>query len=412
MNINLYLKTLILTILLILNVSCSDSKPDKLVSSFSNDLNGSTFATGRASQINVYANYDDGTSENITNTLLWSSSDESIATVSNGLVQTYTTVGTVDIKYETLEQDSADAPFYEYVIHADIRELTLKTITLSKTNVSLSIGASVAITASGTFEDNTTSIISTQDITQDCNWSSADINISSVDTGTIKGIGEGNTTVAASDSNISAFVAVEVTKTNYTSVSIYSAKDKFNVEQTIILEARAITDKGNTIILDNSNVTWSSDSSNVTMIQNIATAKTKGSAIVTVVLNEDTSLKSTKTLTVEKDKYVRLFKADVEVVFPYVSSETNTTLATTLGVFTLRAVGEDITIRTLYIQDFNGNVISSGFTIFDGLASGDIISADQNRTYTLKQSGFENDLVYFFDINASSSFKQTYEVVN
>jgi hypothetical protein len=199
----------------------------------------------------------------------------------------------------------------------------------------------------------------------------------------------------------------------YASISIYSQKSEFNVEQTLVLEARALTDKGDTVILGNNDVDWSSsNTSYVTMNGNIATAVARGIASVSVTLKQDTSFTNSTNLTVDKDKYIRLFKGTQEVAFPYSASETNTTLVTTLSTFTLRAVGESITIRTLYVKDFDGNLVSPALAYFDNLAIADTINADSNRTYYLKQNGFETKLDYYFDINTSSSFRQTYEQTN
>lgn len=411
-----YIKSFLITLFFVFFAACSDSKPDKLISSFSNDLNGgTTLATSRVSQMNVYANYDDGESQNITDTLLWSSSDETVATVVNGLIQTFAKVGSVDVTYKTKEKASDGSYFYENSVSFDVKELTLTDITLSQTALSLSVGATKSVTAEGTFEDPISSTTSTQDLTQDCNWSSADVNVSSVSNGVIKGVNEGNTTITASDSNISASLPVEVTKTNYVSLSIYTQENSFNVEQTIELQARALTDNGDTIILQSSEVTWvSSDTSYVTMSQNIATAKAKGDSTITATLVEDTSFSATQLLSVEKDEYLRLFKGDEEVGYPYVASETNATLSTTLGTFTLRAVGMDFTINSIYVRDFSGIDIGSGATYFEGLSVLTLLSADDNVTFELRQDGFQTNLHYFFDVNdsARSSFSQKYEQID
>jgi len=409
-----YIQNLTLLLLLILFGACSSSKPDKLVTSFSNNLTSTTLATNRVSQIRVYANYDDGSQEEVTDTLLWSSSDESIATVSDGLLKTYAISGNVDIKYETQTKDSEGVALYEKSVSLSVKNLLLKSIALSKSKLSLLIGESSAIYASGSFEDNVSSEITTQDITDDVNWSSLDDNISSVVAGLVKGVAEGNTTIVASDSNISASMAVEVIKTHYVSVSIYSDRSSFNVDQSIKLEARATTDTGKVVILDDSEVIFTSSwTAVVTLSTSTAKAISSGDSTIKVSI-KGTAITNSIVLHVDKEKYVRLFKDGVEVGMPYVSSESNSTLADTLGTFTLLAVGEDFKTSILIVKDFNENIILSPKAYFDSLIDLDTLYQDINKTFYLKQDGNQKQLHFFFDINdsAKSSFSQKYEEKN
>jgi len=411
----IYIKSFILTFMFIFTVSCSDSKPDKLINSFSNDLNGTTLATNRVSQIRVYANYDNATQEEITDTLVWSSSNESIATVTAGLVQTYLLVGDVDIKYATSTTDSEGNALYENRVSFNVKELTLTDITLSKNSISLGIGAKESITARGTFIDDISLESSTQDITEDGNWSTLDAGVCSVDLGVVKAIAEGNTTVSIEDSNIVASLAVEVTKTNYTSLSVYSSTTAFNVKQTIELQARATTDDNRVVILDNDEVTWSSSDPSVTMSENIATAISNGTAAISAKLVADSAISNSIVLSVDKEEYVRLFSDDVELSLPYVSIESNSSLGETLGTFTLIAVGADFEVSNLFVSDFNDNEKGSGEAYFDSLSNGEILSVDNNITFYLKQDTTQTQLHFSFDINDSTrnnSFSQKYEEIN
>ncbi len=70
------LRTILFAILIFFSVACSDSKSTRLIQSYSNDLSTDTIVpTGRTLQINVFANYTDGTTMNVTDSLIWSSSD-------------------------------------------------------------------------------------------------------------------------------------------------------------------------------------------------------------------------------------------------------------------------------------------------------------------------------------------------
>ncbi len=407
------LKTILLMFMILFSVACSDSKPDKLLQSFSNDLNNTTIPKDISIQINVFANYSDGTKVDITDTLLWSSSDDSLATVSSGLVTPQGVIGSVIISYETNEKSNDGSAIHSDSITLNILNLILQKIRLSKSAIILSVGASQNIDAIGTYDDN-----STHTITDDCNWSSSDTNITTVDKGLVSGISEGNATIIARDGNITSenSLDVEVVKINYVSLSIYSKKTEFNVEQIIELEARATTDMNETVILDNSSVDWISDdtvSVSIDSATGIATAEAKGSAIITAKINLDASVTDTIELTVSKDEYLRFYRDGEEFEFPYVAtSEYDTTLPDTLSEFSIRAIGRDFKISDLNVTDFSGNIIDSSKAWFENLVDAEIISEDNNRTFELKHDKSSNELHYYFKIDDtfSSEFSQKYRV--
>ncbi len=396
--------------IVLFSFGCSDSKPDKLIVSYTNDLNDSSLPANRNLQINVFANYDDGTQINISENLDWSSSDESIATVSNGLVSAKKVSGDVVVSYETKEKFSDGSAVHAHAVSLTILELVLQNITLSPNILNISVGTSQSIVATGTFEDN-----STYDITSDCNWSSSDINIATVDEGVVTGISEGNITIIATDTNIrSDTLAVEVEKVLYSSISVAATKTDFNVKQTIQLEVRAVNDRSDTVVLNAGDVTWESNASDVAEIDSndLVRALAKGKVKFTGTLS-NTTLKDSITLSVIKDKYLRIYKDGQELDFPYANTSEYETLPIDLSKFTLTAIGQNFSISDVNVTDFNGTVIQSAS--FDTLENEMTIDEDNNVTFTLLHDGSQRELHYHFKIDddAQNAFDvKYYETLN
>jgi len=397
-------------------LSCSDSKPSRLLVGFSDDFNTSAIDLNREIQINVYAEFDNGTKENVTKDMIWNSSDTTVATVVDGLVITNSKSGSVEISYKTEGSLSDGQSYFSKTYKVSVKELLLIGIELSENTLILYEGDLHSLYAKGVFEDKTTSNISYQDITNDCNWISENSEISSVNSITNKGlvtaISKGVTSITASNLDINASASVEVKEVFYTQIEIRPSKTIFNVQQTILLEASALTSSGQKVVLELDEVEWSSeDSAVVSVTKNIATANKIGESIITVTLKSNTSLTDTTTLRVDKDEYVRLLKNGIEVDFPFAQSSEYTTLPDDLDTFTLRAVGKDFQVSNLIVKDFNLTIIDSNEAYFDTLSEGEILSEDVNLTYTLVHSATQKELHYFYTIDDlfSNSFSQKYK---
>jgi len=403
-------KIFVVVFIVLFSFGCSDSKPDKLIVSYTNDLNDSSLPTSRYLQINVFANYDDGSQTNITKNLDWHSSDESIATVSNGLVSAKKVSGDVVISYETKEKFSDGSAVHAHAVTLNILELVLQKITLSPNTLNISVGTSQSIVATGTFEDN-----SSYDITSDCNWSSSDPNIATVDGGVVTGKSEGNVAITATDANITSnILALEVEKVVYSSLSVAGTKTDFNVKQTIQLEARATNDRAETVVLNAGDVTWESNASDVAEIDSndLVRALAKGKVKFTGTI-KDTIIEGSITLSVIKDKYLRIYKDGQELDFPYTNTNEYETLPTDLSEFTITAIGQDFIISDLNVTDFNGTVKQSAS--FDTLENGATLDEDNNVTFTLMHDGSERELHYHFKIDddAQNTFDvKYYETLN
>lgn len=400
-------------------VACGESQQDKVLVSYSDDFTSSVVATDTDYQFNVYAHYSDGTTKNITNTLIWESSDASLATVANGLVEVNSTVGTVDIHYKTVETLSDGTVAREKSVTLTIEKLTLLSISLSPSSLAVYVGKSSQLQVNASYENNTTGIV-----TRVCNFSSSNTGIATVDTsGSVSGITEGSATITAThrDSNLTSTASVSVSATHYTNLTMVSTTTEFNLEQTLDLKVQALNQKNETIILDSNDLTWSSSAGDIVSISSlgVATAKKKGSATITAKVKptiDSLAPSTTIVLNVNKDTYMRLFDSngsEIEFEAPLTHSFVSGTSGA-LASFTLKAVGGNFLVSNMYITNFSGVSIVDGSTYFHNLGDNYLITPDANMTFTLYSSGSYKQLKYSFEINDSvqSVFIQRYEDSN
>lgn len=411
-------KTFLLIFLILFSIGCSDnSKPSKLLVNleFQDSDHNNTLAQNSDYQLNVNAIYNDGTKENINSSLKWSSSDESIATISDSgilSIKDINATSTVEIFYQTKEKAKDLTPLFQgshlfYVKYSKILSLTLK----PNTQQYLNIGEKLSIKVMAHYENNVTG-----DITSKCIWSSDNSSIVKVDTsGTIEALKKGNTTIIAiskSFTDINSTISINVVKNSYTKLEIRSDKTNFNKSQTIQLELYGITDTNDTILITNSDsIKWSStDTTKIKIEKGLATALEKGSSTIkaSLVLENNSTITDTIDLNVIKDKYLRIWQNKKELDFSYYTeryealSESDT--------FTIKAIGESRKITTLDIRDQNGSTINTGAS-FATLSEGDTIDKDTNLTFSLKRTDSSLKWIQFYfqvDDQAESEFNVKY----
>ena len=399
------IKTLLLTFLALMTLSCGSTK-DRVITSYSNDISSFTIPTSSTLQINISANYDDATQTNVNDSLVWSSSDKNV-TVVDGLVTTSSKTGKVTISYATKQKLSDGSVAHKNSFVFDVKSLTLLSVSLSSSSLSVEVGVTQTLRAYGVYDDNVT-----RDITSSSSWFSSDATVATVDLGSVTGVSKGDTNITATKEGLTTSPAVaSVTKTTYTSISLSSSKTDFNAQQTLNLTPTALTDTNESLELNASLLTWSSSDVNIVeVVDGIATAIAKGDANITATLNSDTTMSDTIELSVKKDQYMRLFKDGVEVEFPYVDINQTSTIPATLSSFTMRAIGKDITVYALLITDLSGNTLDSSQAYFKTLNNGTVVGQDTNLTFNLMSNGLQSQIHYFFKINDdfNSQFSQKY----
>ena len=396
-------------------ISCSDTKHDRLITSWSDDINRSNLVipTQQNLQIEVYAYYDDGSKENVSQSMIWSSSDITTATVENGLISAQSTESEVDISYKTNEKFSDGTPIYKTTTTFKIQKLTLNELTISPSSLKLYTTKSAKLIATAAYEENSNTYPN-----YNCNWSSANENIVTVDTnGLVQALAEGNATITAYDGDINTTSIVEVIDLTYISLKIKEPKQTtFNVEQTIELVAQGTTDKNITLDLNSSEVVWHSDNTECISIDadGLATAKSKCDSLITASLSTNTTLNDSLTLSVLEDEYLRIFKDDVEISFPYLSSSVYEEIPDELSTFKLIAVGRDFILGDISVKNFSNDLLTTAYfdilNSSENLTTGYVIKESDELEFELMHDGSENELHYFFSIDdkLNSSFSQKY----
>jgi uncharacterized protein YjdB len=169
----------------------------------------SSIPAGTHEQLMAIGSFSDGTTTDVTQSLTWGSSDQSLAIVSNaagsqGLV-TGTAMGGVTI--------SAGLPGVTGSAAVTVTAAVLTSIAVSPANPSISNGATVPLTATGTFSDG-----SKKDLTTQVSWTSSSDTTAHVDNtpvspGLVTGTGEGSATITATLSGVSGATTMTVALT-------------------------------------------------------------------------------------------------------------------------------------------------------------------------------------------------------
>lgn len=195
--------------------------------------------------------------------LTWTSSDNSIATVSYGTVTTKK-AGTVTITATSSNGKSASS-----TIVISEREVTVTKISLSKTFTTLYIGQEEKITATLTPSNVTDKTVT---------WTSANPQIATVSSdGTIKGVSVGTVEILAKSSNgKEASMKVRV-ESGVTSISLNKLNTSLEVGKAEQLVATILPSNA-----PDKSVTWlSSDESVATVSKGVVTAKKAGTVTIT-----------------------------------------------------------------------------------------------------------------------------------
>jgi len=150
----------------------------------------SSVVVGYTQQLTATGAYSDGTTSNLTSSVIWASSDPTIMTVSNSGLATTVALGTAII---SATSGSINA-------HTNITvSPALVSIAVTPASPSILVNGTQQFTATGTYSDN-----SQQDITGTVTWSSSDSTVATVNSGGLAtGVAAGNVNIQATSGSIS-----------------------------------------------------------------------------------------------------------------------------------------------------------------------------------------------------------------
>lgn len=307
-------------------------------------------AAGRAQQFTATGTYSDGSMQNLTSVLTWSSSATSVATVNASGLATSSTQGVTNV-VGSLGSISASATL-------TVTAPVLDSIAVSPSAAAIPDGTTQQFTATGTYSDGTT-----QDLTNSASWSSSAPGIATIGSGGLAtGAGIGSATVSATSGAITGSAALTVGQPALVSIAITPPSPSLALGTSQPLKATGTYTDGSTQDLT-ATVTWGTTDSSIASVSNLGIA---GSVAVggTSVSAVSGSITGSTSLTVTPAALVSIA---VTPAIPSIPSGTTLQFSAT-GTFTDGST-QDVTQTVQWSSDTQSvATISSGPTQ-NGLAT-------------------------------------------
>ncbi|HVV81990.1 MAG TPA: Ig-like domain-containing protein [Kofleriaceae bacterium] len=244
-----------------------------------------TLASGRQLQLTATGVYSDHTTDDLTDTVVWDTSDDTIALVSNAAgehgVASGVAPGTVHV--------TATSGTVVGTVDLVITSAELESLEIDPADVSVAAGRTQQFTATGIFSDG-----SNQDLTDQVVWSSSDDTIAEVsndpaDVGTAHTFVTGEVQVTATSGTITASTTFTVTDAELDSIEVDPAGDSVAAGLELQFSATGVYSDGSTLDVT-ADVTWSSSDDGILSISNaegsqgLAHGESTGQATVTAEL--------------------------------------------------------------------------------------------------------------------------------
>ena len=252
------------------------------VTSISLNANPTTLYIGDSKQFsaNVYPSY--ATNQSVS----WSSSNTSVATISSSGLVTAKAEGTTTITCKANDGSGVKASLSLTVS----KPIYITTISLNSSIESLDVGATKQLSAEVYPSDATNKSVT---------WSSSNTNVATISsTGLVTAIAEGTVTItckANDGSGVKATCKVTVNNVYVTSISLNTSTAYLYVDDTKQLSATV-----NPSTATDKSVTWSSSNTNVATVSStgLVTAIAEGTATITCKANDGSGVEATCNITV------------------------------------------------------------------------------------------------------------------
>jgi uncharacterized protein YjdB len=217
-------------------------------------------------QLSATGAYSDHSTQDLTSSATWTSSDETVATISSAGLVTAVGTGTATI--------SAESGSITGSTNVTVTPATLQSIAVTPANPSIAKGTSQQFTATGTFSDT-----STQDVTDQVTWASDTLSVATVSgTGLATAVSAGTASISASMSGITGSTRLTVTAVTLESISVSPPTPSVAKGGTQQFTATGTYSDGSTQNLS-TQVTWGSSMAGVATISNVAGSNGLASAL-------------------------------------------------------------------------------------------------------------------------------------
>ena len=229
-----------------------------------------SIAAGTTQQFTATGNYSDGSTQNLSSSATWSSSQTSVATIAAGGLATGITVGASTI--------TATSGSITGTATLTVGQPVLVAIAVTPANSSFALGTTLQLAATGTYSDG-----STLDLTATATWSSANSSTATVNAqGVASSVAVGSTSVTATAGSVGGSTTVTVTTATLVSIAVTPAIPTLPLGITQQFTATGAFSDGTTQNITGS-VQWSSNTPAVATITTtgLATSVAQGSATIT-----------------------------------------------------------------------------------------------------------------------------------
>ncbi len=323
-----------------------------------------TVPSGAKIQASAVGTFSDGSTQDLTSQVTWTSSQTSVATVSNasgtqGLI-TGQSPGAANI-VATLSSVTA-------TISITVTNATLASINVSPPSLSVADGFSTALTATGNYSDGSTLNITTQ-----VNWLTSDGSVIQVSNaagskGRVTAVAPGSAVVNATLSGVTGTSRVTVTSATLSSIEVTPASPSVAAGLKIAMHATGhFSDSSTQDITDQ--VTWQSSDGGIAVVSNAAntegevTAVSVGAANITASLGAVTSSPVPLTVTNAQLSSILVTPSSPAVV------KGGTVQLTATGTFT-DTTQQDITSQVVWSSSDTAVATVSNASGSNGLVSG------------------------------------------
>jgi trimeric autotransporter adhesin len=245
------------------------NKPTKTLTQITITPSSPALALGTTKNLEATGVFSDGTQQDITNQVVWNSSQPSVATITSSGMAVSKQLGTTTI---TAADDSVTA-----TAKLAVTQATLLSMTLTPVNPVLAKGGSQQFTVVGTFTDG-----STQNLTSAVTWQVFPPGLVTLNnSGLLTAQGVGSATIKAVSGSVSAQDTISVTPATLASISLTPPNPVLAIGSTQQLTAMGSFSDGSTEDLTSS-VTWTSSASGVVTVSGtgLLTAQSQGTSII------------------------------------------------------------------------------------------------------------------------------------
>lgn len=217
----------ILFVLALLGACGDNIEPDDGVESLSISQSSATISVGMTLRVRLDAEFDDGTSRDVSNEAAWTTSNAAVASI-NGPAITAESEGTATITATYGDQTATVA--------VTVSAAALTGIQVTPGNAVTALGLTRQFTATGVFGDGTN-----RDITNQVTWAVTPAAVATINpAGLVTPVSVGTATVTASSAGITASTTLRITAATLTSIEVSPASPTIADGTSVQLSATGI----------------------------------------------------------------------------------------------------------------------------------------------------------------------------